>query len=58
MISVLNSIIGRNYTVLTDMSGNPIYAISGLDMEWIMSAIIVCITMYILTKMFVRIFIK
>lgn len=58
MIEVLNSVIGRNYTVLTDASGNPIYAVSGLDIEWIASAIIICISLYILLKMFVRIFIK
>lgn len=58
MIEVLNSVIGRNYTVLTDTSGNPIYAVSGLDIEWIASAIFICITTYIMLKMFVRIFIK
>lgn len=58
MIEILNEVIGRGYEPLLDNGGNTIYAISGLDVEWIMSAVICCVSIYILLKMFVRIFIK
>lgn len=57
MIDMLNGLIGRAYTPLTD-SGHAISTIAGVDFEWIACALIVITSIILILKFFIRIFIE